>query len=284
MSKKENQITRRQSKNFEQLNVGQYLLIDYYFYQKTLNSVFRFKGVYLTKVCFLQKSNEFVIFHDLFFDSSRLSKYKKMRLKLNSEGINLVENNKDLFFFFNVYNSKFNMHTTKVLFCVLNKFINREIVYVLRNILKSFIKTLFSRRFNFFIDFLKITALFLTDKVSLSFYTSTLVRVFCILPKKLYGYFMKFIDVLFKAIVFNKNFKSTKIKTPIIGLKCTFSGKRTRKPRAKIHTRTYGDISIQNFSQKIFFSKISAYTRLGVFGFKIWICRKTREFNYYNKT
>ena len=131
---------------------------------------------------------------------------------------------------------------------------------------KRFINVLFLRRFNLFIDFLKITSLFINSKVDVKIYLHFLGQIFRLLQKKSHTRFIFFLKFLFSKFLNNKI-------NCLKGVKFIINGKIQGKLRANSTRVLVGSVPIQTITANIEFNKIHVYTRYGAFGFKMWIHR-----------
>jgi len=148
----------------------------------------------------------------------------------------------------------------------LNKLLQRKILGFIYLSLKSFLNVLFIRRFNLFIDFLKISSLFLNLQMDSIVYLKLLGQIFCLLQKKSHTRFIFFLKVLFSTFLNNKI-------NSIKGAKFILSGKLQGKLRASSARILVGSVPIQTITANIDFSKTHVYTRYGAFGFKLWVHR-----------
>lgn len=138
---------------------------------------------------------------------------------------------------------------------------------------KRFVSVIFARRFNLYIDFLKVTALLCQSKLSSTQYVYLLAQIFKSLPKRSHTRFLFFLKLLFKALIIELPMLGFDLKA-INGIKFAISGKLQGKPRATFSCIQEGSIPVQSFNADIDFAKTHAYTLLGAFGLKIWIYRK----------
>lgn len=145
---------------------------------------------------------------------------------------------------------------------LLNKQINMKIVRIIHNKLKFFKKMLFSRRFDLYYDFLKLTSLLITRKVKIGVYNVILGKIFKYLMKKSHNKFFNFLKKLSYLIT-----KSSSIG----GIKFGINGKLKGKLRAKSFKLEIGKIGIQTITSDIDFSKVHINTLYGCFGLKTWI-------------
>ena len=139
----------------------------------------------------------------------------------------------------------------------------------------EFKNKLFSRRFNLFIDFLKLTCLIQKKKINAAIFLSTLGTIFKILPKKLHNSFFKFVKVLIEEVLLEEK-KKTKT-TKIIGIKLIINGKLKGKLRSSSLTINKGKIGAQVISNDMEFAKEHVYTMYGCFGLQLWINYKQEK-------
>lgn len=145
---------------------------------------------------------------------------------------------------------------------ILNKQINMKIVQILNSNLKFFKKKLFSRRFDLYYDFLKLTSLLVTRKVKIGVYNIILGKIFKYLMKKSHNKFFHFLKKLSHII--------TRSST-IGGIKFGINGKLKGKLRAKSFKLEIGKIGIQTITSDIDYSIVHINTLYGCFGLKTWI-------------
>lgn len=136
-----------------------------------------------------------------------------------------------------------------------------------------FVSTIFSRRFNFFIDFLKLTVLFFNNNIDLKIYLKNLGRIFKFLSKRLHSRFLLFLKILFQLLISyslknNINVHCTR------GFKFIIKGRFQAKDRASSKLIQIGSVPSQSFFCNIDFSSTHVYTLYGTFGIKIWTYRK----------
>lgn len=146
---------------------------------------------------------------------------------------------------------------------LLNKKIDRKITPFLLEELSSFKRQLFSRRFNLFFDFLKLSALFIRREINLNAYTIILGTIFKFLPKRSHSKFFIFAKKLLNKLI---SLPQTKIK----GIKIMINGKIKGKLRSSSWAMSVGKIESQKISAKMEFSKVHINTLYGCFGLKMW--------------
>jgi hypothetical protein len=215
---------------------------------------------------------------ELFYRTKKLALYKNKKKK------NLKENNqlKTTFFnntsFLNLFLNAFNKLGSNLFifnFTVLNNFIDKNVVLQLFRTFRSFFYLLFNRRFNLFVDFLKLTFLLYIDKIPVSTYLFLLSQVFKVLPKKAHNRFLVFLELVFKFLI-EKNLASKRniYFSTISGIKFIINGKIRGRMRASSKCISVGSIPIQSLQKNIEFYKTHVYTLYGAFGFQIWLYRK----------
>jgi hypothetical protein len=223
------------------------------------------KNVLVNSISFSQSNNRISLRMGLFFNSNyiRLKKLGFNKLKLKKQ-----KNYKSLNKFKNLFFDNLNVLRINLFSFVvknLNNNIQSNIVKYFYLKLKRYIKILFSRRFDLFLDIIRLTALLVKKEVSLSVFLFVLVKIFCTLSKKKHNQFFFFIRDLFKSITYLKS-EYIDVK----GVKFIINGKFQGKPRAKQKKIVIKSVPIQTISSNIFFSKKHAYSLYGVFGFKLW--------------
>lgn len=203
----------------------------------------------ISKTCYLTMN--------VFFKTQKLLKYKKfVRASLRKKNDYKIINN--------IFNKLLDNKLLILNLSLINKDIDKKILKSLYLKFKNFKNMLFSRRFNLFIDFLKLTTLFIEKKVDIKVYISILGTIFKILPKRAHSKFFFFLKHLFNILINQKN-------TTIKGIKFMINGKLKGKLRASSLKILVGKIGTQTISSEIDFSKVHVYTIYGCFGLKIWV-------------
>lgn len=208
----------------------------------------------------------------LFFKVSKLIYYRKKTLKSVKSLQSLNAKKKTIKFLskeFSLLKSNFIVLKLNVV----NKRVNKRLVHFFYNKLKRFPGILFSRRFNFFVDFLKASSLFSEDHLSLKMYLSFLGLIFKVLQKKTHGRFLLFLRVLFDLIVYSSKIRKLSIKSNVRGLKFVLNGKLKGKARASSNCSLFGRVPNSTITEDIIFAKFDVYTLYGVFGLKAWVYR-----------
>lgn len=223
----------------------------------TLKRSLEKKGITVTFYNFNMISKTCYLTMNVFFKTQKLLKYKKVVRSSLKKNTNYTTVNK-------IFNKLLANKLLVLNMLLINKQIDKKILKSLFLKFKNFKNMLFSRRFNLFIDFLKLTTLFIEKKINIKTYISVLGTIFKILPKRAHSKFFFFIKHLFNILITQKD---TKIK----GIKFMINGKLKGKLRASSLKILVGKIGTQTISSEIDFSKVHVYTIYGCFGIKIWV-------------
>ena len=195
---------------------------------------------------------------DSFYRTAKIIKYKRLCKKKNL----LLKNTKKLLKNVFLVKRKLNVKSICLKLIPINQLINKKKLAVYFLTFKKFNSVLFSRSFNLFIDFLKMTLLLGENKITPKTYLIILAQIFRNLTKKKHTRFI----FCFK-FVFNYLLLFSEIK----GIKFVVNGKLLGKTRASTVKIEKGSISINTKSVNLMFGKIEVHTLYGVFGFKLWL-------------
>jgi len=275
MGQKTNVLTLRKTKSKLNLLVENSKLFLYGFkFLKNFEKLLLGKGILLLEKTLNFENNQLFLTVTTFFRSSKTINYKRKGLKQKKSSA-LIFKNSSLASFINRQFFLFNSSLIVVNFKNLNKILNRRFVIYFFTIGKRFVGFLFNRRFNLFIDFLKLSAFFSESKVPSNSYLFVLGQIFRILPKRKHNRFLFFLKVIFTAIVetLPKNSQETSIK----GIKFIVNGKLQGKTRADSRCIQVGSVPIQTISKNIDFSRLHVYTIYGAFGFQLWVHRELKS-------
>jgi hypothetical protein len=146
---------------------------------------------------------------------------------------------------------------------LLNKSINTILIKTVYIKFKKFLNIIFARRFNLFVDFLKLSTLFLEYKISTNLYLYYLGLIFRFLSKKKHTQFIVFLKYLFTFLI-NSN-------KEIKGVKFILSGRFQSKMRSSSTKLIVGSVPLQSIGLNIKYNKLHVHTLYGVFGLKLWI-------------
>ena len=290
MGQKSNLVSLRFSKSskfYSRLNFQEFLYS--FFFLKFLNFLFLKKKLFLTNSFFFFVENKIFLTCFLFFRVVRLSFFNKLLKKQQKK--KEIKKKKNIiilkkFKIFNKYNklknifNSFKFFKNNVIiftFVNLNIFLKKNIlkkkIIILFKYLKKSALLLFPRRFNFFLDFIQLSILFLENKIEIKFFISIICEIFRILQKKMHSRFFIFINNYFNFLLSNTLNNRSSISN-LLGIKFCINGKLKGKTRSNNYTFVAGSVPIQSMNASIDFSKAHAFTIYGVFGIKIWAYRK----------
>lgn len=235
-----------------------------------LKKLFYQKKIFLVNSSFNISGNQTVLDLQLFFQTVKINKFKRNILfsKRKTSKFQKV---------LNLYSEVLSFLKTNLIFLKVinfNKYIDKPVFLKLFFKFKKYHNTLFPRRFNFFIDFIKISVLFLYSRINIHFYIEILGKILKILPKRRHNLFLSFVELFFNTLItdFQKVYTAT-----LRGVKLMLSGRIAAKPRAKFKYFQVGKIPSQSIDANIQFSKLHVYTFYGVFGLKIWTYRLEKK-------
>ena len=194
---------------------------------------------------------------------------KTYKIQKNTKKIETIEKKTKFVHFFK--NLSKNLPTNNLLihnFKLLNREVPRRVTILIHKNLNYFKRVLFSRRFNLYFDFLKMTALLISKKISINIYNVILGTIFKFLTKKSHSKFFSFLKKLSYLLI-----KSSTIE----GIKIGINGKLKGKLRAKSFKMAVGKIGTQTISSEVDFSKVHIHTLYGCFGLKTWIKYKQKK-------
>lgn len=271
MGQKSNLITLRKKKKTSLLNFKYNDFLYGHDFLKGLSRLFFKKKIFLTDSSLNLIGNQSILTLELFFRTAKLNRFKRKikftNIFLGQKKCSSIRALSKLY-----YKALFRVKTNLIVLNIvnLNKKPRKKLFKVLFYKFKRFHYSIFPRRFNFFIDFLKISALFFNGKIKLDFFTITIGQIFKILPKKRHNFFLLFIQQLFKSLIVDRII--TNKKRPR-GVKLMLSGRIQAKPRAKFKYFQLGSVPMQLIDLDVDFSKTHINTIYGVFGLKIWVYR-----------
>lgn len=194
---------------------------------------------------------------------------KAHKIQKNIKKVKLIE--KQTKFLQTFKNLTKNLPTNKLLvhnFKLLNREVPRRVTILIHTNLNYFKRILFSRRFNLYFDFLKMTALLISKKININTYNVILGTIFKFLTKKSHSKFFSFLKKLSYLLI-----KSSTIE----GIKIGINGKLKGKLRAKSFKMAIGKIGTQTVTSEVDFSKVHIHTLYGCFGLQTWIKYKQKK-------
>lgn len=263
MGQKSNLLTLRKTKlksNLLTINSKEFLYG--LTFLKAINYLFLKKNIIITKNDLNFESNKLFLNINLFFKTVKLLQYSVKLKKLKIINRHLNFNN--LFFLIKNHFILLNNNYIQLSFTVLNNLLEKRLKVFFFNKLRRFYPLLFKRRFNLFIDYIKLSCLFAQNKINSKIYLITLAQIFKILPKRKHNIFFIFIKTIFSLFIKKKIFS---------GIKLLINGRLKGKPRSNSIAFLFGSTPVQSLSKNVEFSKLHVYTLNGVFGFKLWVYR-----------
>jgi hypothetical protein len=267
MGQKSNLLSLRKNKNFNLINLQPKNVLYSNIFLQNLKKLFFQKKIFLVNCSLNLIGNQAVLNLYLFYRTVKINSFKGKLIAAKKK-------EKKTNVFSALYERVLKQFKSNLIILSvtnLNKQYEKTVFLKLFSKFKQFHNTLFPRRFNFFIDFLKVTSLFLTSKINLTFYTETIGQIFKILPKRRHNFFFSFMEQFFRVLINDiKLVKNENIK----GVKFMLSGRIQAKPRAKFKYFQVGNIPMQSISENVEFSKLHIFTVYGVFGLKIWTYKK----------
>lgn len=253
-------------------NIKLFLLSFQFF--SILNQLLFKKNFILTEKTLSFSNSQAFLTLEVFVRTLKLLKYKKKRKRSayassNSFGFN---GRPGILPFVQSQFKSFNYTSVLWQIKIINRFVDKKQLLFFYSKLGHFMRIFFMRRFFFFFDFLKVTCLYSSNKVSSDTYLFFLAQIFKYLHKKRHTRFLAFVKILFSILVldFPANFVSS---SSIKGFKFVYSGKIGGKNRSKTGCVLVGNVPTQSISKNVTFSKSHVNTIYGVFGFKLWVYR-----------
>jgi hypothetical protein len=215
----------------------------------------------------IQKSFLYVNINYLVLTQKSL-KYKSNLIAQKLQVKAITDANRTTTLFRNVFKD-YNIEGIKFILRPLNHNIENKVATQLYSKNRRFINSLFQRRFNLFVDFIKLNALISEKQITPHSYLNILCQIFKTLPKRQHNQFFLLIANVFKTLVSRNDF--------IQGMKLIISGKLKGKARSSTHKILIGKMPTQTHSANIMTSKTHAYTIYGAFGIKLWILFKNKN-------
>lgn len=266
MGQKSNILTLRKNLiSVNSLSFDSKSLVQVVSFINTIKYLFRKKGVWITNYNINFENNKVKINLHVFYSSSKISYLKRKNIILKRKNLSVFERKRKILKIFDSF-KLLRQNLFNISICNINVFINNSISALLYKKLKRFGNVLFSRRYNLFIDFIKITSLLIENKISADFYLIILSHIFKSLSKKMHNRFLFFLRFLF-TLILNEN-------KVIAGIKFVINGKLSGKPRSSSYCVQYGLVPNQSIGKDVIFASQHSYTLLGAFGLKIWIYKQ----------
>lgn len=237
-----------------------------------LKYLFYKKDILLTQSSLNFNSNRLDLCLHLYFRKKKLLRFKKLKNKKLKKKLKIDKIKKNIFFLIlNNFTKTFQFNSLNLKLKILNK-IKKSSKFrsYLRKKTKFLKSSLFERHAPLYDDFLNLTFLYYTAKISIDSFLLIFNEIFKYLVKQKHGRFIKFIKIVFNDILINR--RNSNIK----GAKFVISGKLRGKLRARSKTFFFGLSPISTQSKNVQYSKTHVYTMYGVFGFKLWIYQEVK--------
>jgi hypothetical protein len=265
MGQKSNLFTLRPKEKFLHLQRSNNIEFLYGFYFSMLiKFLFNTRKIFITSLNLNFLENKIFISLDLFYRVAKLLFFKKTKLinKCNTlisfqvfKSLSFLKK-KLIIYRFNVVNFKIKQR--------------KKILFDIFKVNKRYAFSIFPRRFNFFLDFLKLSILFKKNIIKASFFITVLGEIFRILQKKKHSKFLFFFIKFFKGLM---EIQSLRNEYDLLGIKFIIKGKLKGKRRKSNSIINIGQIPVQSLYKHIEFSKTHAFTVYGTFGLKLWVYR-----------
>lgn len=265
MGQKSNIFTLRSKETFlhlQRANNNEFLYG--FYFSMLIKTLFSTRKVFITYINLNFLENKILISLDLFYRVAKLLFFKKKKLIIKAKSLISVQIFKSL----NFLKKKLIIYRFNVINFKLKK--RKKNLFDIFKTNKRYAFSIFPRRFNFFLDFLKLSILFKENVIKGSFFISILGEIFRILQKKKHSKFLFFFTKFFKGLMC---MKSEQDGLSLLGIKFIIKGKLKGKRRKSNSIINIGQIPIQSFYKQIEFSKIHAFTIYGTFGLKLWVYR-----------
>jgi hypothetical protein len=235
---------------------------------KSFDELMLKKGIFQTN-SFINFSGATLTFKSsLFLTTNFLKILKKKHTKV-------LKNKKfyEKYGFFNILKSLINkLRITHLLthFKIINKTIDKKYTFFLFKKLKKYVFKIFSRRFNLFLDFIKVTSLYGKNLIDLKLYISIIATIFKNLRKRTHITFYGFLKKTLNILVYDSK-KYIKKENKILGVKILIKGRLLGKSRASQYAIQVGSVPIQTISSQIKYAQATSFTHdCGTFGFEVW--------------
>ena len=271
MSQKANLITIKKKNRFELITQNSKIWNSLTILVENISRLFLIKGISLFKSFWGFDTNLVSIDLFLFYQNSKISIYKrKIVEKKNNDVFSTLRGTKGFLICLKKFISLYGYNCFTIKAQNLNLLVDKKRVSFLFRKLKMFSANIFTRRFNLFIDFIKITTLFYQNYIELSSYIKIWARIFRFLSKRLHSRFIVFVKTVIKLLI-EIGIKKKNLKYAIKGVKFVLRGRIRAKPRASSNLVQMGTTPVQSFNKNIDFAFSHVHTLYGVYGIKFWV-------------
>ena len=235
-------------------------LINTHLLRSTLDRALFKKGVLADNITISNQLNKTLIIIKGFTRTDRITKYRRIIRKKSyvkkKAKTNLINT------LLSKLNKKDGSTNLVIKYRNINKRINTRKVRILYTSLKHFIPSLFKRGYNLFLDFTKLTSLFIYRRVNLRSYLRILGIIFKNITKRQHSKYMLFMKTLFSVIIKNSDER-------VKGLKMIINGKIMGKTRANSAKISHGTSSKSSVIANTVVESIHVFTIYGVFGLQL---------------
>lgn len=223
------------------------------------------KDIIVSKIDLNQINNVTYINLDIFYRTSKIIKYRRLNRNLRQK-FN-VDKNKTLCTLTKLFNNTYNnnlLNPSNVVINIrnLNALIKKDNLNDFFYIFKRFNTSLFSRGYNLFLDFTKITSLLNDKHISIETYLLILGQIFKNLNKKKHSTYIQFVKTICTVLIGKRLIK---------GIKFSISGRILGKTRASCVKIQKGALALNTIDSNNKFAKAHVYTIYGAYGIKLWI-------------
>lgn len=271
MSQKANLLTIRKKNRFELITQNSKIWNSLTILVENISRLFLIKGISLFKSFWGFDTNLVSIDLFLFYQNSKISIYKRKIIeKKNNNAFSILRGTKGFLICLKKFISLYGYNYFTIKAQNLNLLVDKKRVSFLFGKLKMFSANIFTRRFNLFIDFIKITTLFYQNYIELSSYIKIWARIFRFLSKRLHSRFILFVKTVIKLLI-EIGLKKKNLKYAISGIKFILRGRIRAKPRASSSLVQMGTTPVQSFNKNIDFAFSHVHTLYGVYGIKFWV-------------
>jgi len=243
-------------------------IVDNLILKELLKSSLFDKDIIVSSLNLNQLNNTTYVNLDVFSRTNKIIKYR--RLNRSSKQKFVTKESKDLDSLTKLFKKQNNnelLASNNIAINIknLNALIEKDTLNEIFDIFKKFSKTLFSRGYNLFLDFTKLTCLLNDKQTNVDTYLLILGQIFKNLNKKKHSTYIQFIKTICDTLI---------EKNVIKGIKFSISGRILGKTRSSCVKVERGAIALNTINSDNQFSKAHVYTIYGAYGFKLWISYK----------
>jgi hypothetical protein len=240
------------------LNLGSF--VSFHQFLTNLKRSYKKKNVLVSKIYVETEGHKTLLVFSLFFRSRFSSRARRFFFKPTLRPSLVNKKSLTPFKQFSLLGSQF--YTKNV---VLNTMVDFRSLKILYNQFSFFERGLFSRRFNVFLDFLKVVSLFKRGLVDVSTFTEILAEIFRYIQKGSHSRYIFFVKYLFSVLC------GATSESGFGGMRLFLSGKLLGKPRSSTVKIIKGCVPLKSVGSSIAFHSLSIQTGYGTFGLKVWV-------------